>query len=82
MVVYMNGFVHLPDCQPEVRLLPALPEFSRVAGWVYKLPEKIRGAVERYTGRVQFVKEIDKQGEQTGEILGFFFTPRQPKEAA
>lgn len=76
MVMYMKGFVHLPDCRPETRLLPSLPEFNKTAGLVFKLPERLRTVVEKYTGKVQYVKEITVDGEQTGNILGYFFIPK------
>lgn len=77
MVIYMNGFVHLPDCKPETRLLPNLPEFNKTARLVFKLPERLRTAVEKYTGKVQYVGEITKDGEKTGQILGYFFIPKR-----
>lgn len=76
MIAYMNSYVHLPDCQPAVKLLPNLPDFNWWAERVYKLPERARDWIEKYTGKVQYVKEIDKQGEKTGKVLGYFFFPK------
>lgn len=76
MVMYMRGFVHLPDCKPETRLLPSLPDFNRTAGLVFRLPERLRAVVEKYTGKVQYVKEITAEGKQTEKILGYFFIPK------
>lgn len=73
MVKYMNGYIHLANCAPGTRLLSELPAFSRSAEFVFHLPDKLRSFVERMTGVVQYVKEIDTQGKETGEIVGYFF---------
>lgn len=73
MVRYMNGFIHLVDCAPETRLLAEPPKFDNMAGYVYKLPERLRALVEKRTGKVQRVDEIDAEGRETGKTLGYFF---------
>lgn len=73
MVKYMNGYIHLANCAPGTRLLSELPEFSKSAEFVFRLPGKVRSFVERITGVVQYVKEIDTQGQETGRIVGYFF---------
>lgn len=73
MVQYMNGHVHLENCTPGTRLLTELPAFSKAAEFVYNLPKKLRAIIERMTGPVQYVKEIDTKGEETGNIVGYFF---------
>lgn len=73
MIQYMNSFVHLQDCNPNLKLLPQMPEFDRMAGVVFKLPAKLRAFVEKRTGIAQQVEEIDTQGNKTGKVLGYFF---------
>jgi hypothetical protein len=73
MIQYMNGFVHLEECNPKTRLLPDLPKFDRMAGIVIKMPEGIRKHVEKVTGLSQAVQEIDGSGNLTGRVLGHFF---------
>lgn len=73
MVKHGNSYVHTEDCTPGTRLLSELPAFSKSAKFVYSLPVKLRDFVERFTGKVQYVKEIDTRGEETGNIIGYFF---------
>lgn len=73
MVQYMNGFIHLQDCDPKTRFLPAPPQFSLPARIVNSLPKSIRARIEATTGTVQQVREIDRDGIETGKILGYFF---------
>lgn len=73
MVRYMNGFVHLQDCMPGTKLLALPPAFSKLAEYVYKLPVRVRAAVENRTGKAQRVDEIDAEGQETGKVLGYFF---------
>lgn len=73
MVKYMNGFIHLEDCMPGTRLLSQPPKFSKLAEYVFKLPEKVRARVEKSLGKVQRVDEIDADGKETGKTLGYFF---------
>lgn len=73
MVHYHSGFVHLVDCAPETRLLQEPPRFNPLAGFVFKLHPRVRGIVERLTGRADQVLEIDQFGNATGKILGYFF---------
>lgn len=80
MVHYGSGFVHLADCTPGTRLLPTLPAFSKRAAFIFRLPRRVRALVEKSTGRVQEVREIDDKGNDTGKILGYFFLPPAKKE--
>lgn len=73
MVKYLNGYIHLKDCAPGVRLLTEVPKYSRTAKFVFKLPEKLRGVVEKHTGVVQMVHELTPEGQETGQIQGYFF---------
>lgn len=78
MVQYMNGYIHLQDCAPDVNLLREPPAYSRWAGWVYGLPKGLRAQVCRLTGYPQQVREIDEKGQETGKIIGYFFVKGQP----
>jgi hypothetical protein len=73
MVRYRNGFVHLADCNPGTRLLQEVPTFSLFAKVVHNLNPKVRGLIERLTGRADQVLEIDEKGDKTGKVLGYFF---------
>ena len=73
MVRYMNGFIHLEDCMPGTKLLAQPPKFSKLAGYVFNLPENLREQIEKRTGKAQKVEEIDAQGKETGKTLGYFF---------
>jgi hypothetical protein len=73
MIMYMNGFVHLPDCTPEKRLLPSIPPSDRRARFVYRLKEgKLKEWLEKQWGKVQVVWDITDGGEKKG-ILSYFF---------
>jgi hypothetical protein len=74
MVRYMNGYIHVQECAPEVKLLREIPKYSRLAEWVYRLPEKARSVIEKRTGIVQMVHELTPGGEETGAIQGYFFS--------
>ena len=73
MVRYRNGYVHIIECAPETKLLTEAPKFSRVAKHVYKLPAKVRALIEKKTGQAKQLQEIDSEGVQTGNVLGYFF---------
>lgn len=77
MVRYRNSYVHLTNCAPETKLLQEIPEFSRLAGLVYKVNPRVRGMIERFTGRADEVLEIDDAGNKTGKVLGYFFYRRE-----
>lgn len=81
MVQYMNGFVHLIDCDPKTRLLPEIPAFNLLAGVVFHLPEGVRTVIEKVAGHAQAVEEIDVAGNKTGKVLGYFFMKMQPQGA-
>lgn len=75
MVQFNQGFAHLVNCRPDMVVMTQPPgEFSVWAERVYKLPTWIRGKVEKFTGIVRRVDEIDPQGKETGKTLGFIFT--------
>jgi len=74
MIQYMNVYAHLPDCKPDTILLPLLPEFNWFAGIVFRLKDgKIKKSLEQRFGLAQAVMDIDKEGKQTGKVLGYFF---------
>lgn len=73
MVQYMNGFVHLTDCNPNTRLLPQIPNFNILAGVVFRMPTGLRAGIEKVFGHAQAVEEIDQEGKKTGKVLGYFF---------
>ena len=73
MVQYMNGYIHLIDCQPETKLMAEPPKFSKIAQIVYNLPERVRKYIEPRTGAAKEVQEIDPNGKPTGKVLGHFF---------
>jgi hypothetical protein len=74
MVPFNQGYLHLVDCVPGTRVLAEPPaNFSRWAGWVYRMPEPLRERVERLTGAAKRIDEIDAQGKETGRTLGFIF---------
>lgn len=73
MVHYRNGYVHRENCSPQVKFLQDVPRFSPFARLVFGLHPRVRGLVERMTGRADQVLEIDEKGEKTGKTLGYFF---------
>jgi hypothetical protein len=73
MIRYRSGFVHMQECKPGTKLLTQIPKMSIVAKVVYKLPAKLRALIEKRTGQVKELQEIDVNGVQTGKILGHFF---------
>lgn len=73
MVRYRNGFVHMQECAPETKLMTEIPPLSNAARLVYKLPPKLRALIEKRTGEVKELQEIDKEGKPTGVVLGHFF---------
>jgi hypothetical protein len=81
MVRYNNGFVHLVDCVPGTRLLTVPPTFSQRARFVFGLPKTIRKNIEKRSGPVQEVREIDEAGKETGKVLGYFFLKKGVQNA-
>jgi hypothetical protein len=81
MVRYNNGFIHLVDCVPGTRFLTVPPAFSRRARFVFGLPEAIRKNIEKRSGPVQEVREIDEVGKETGKVLGYFFLKKGVQNA-
>jgi len=73
MVYHMDGYQHLADCAPDVRLLNEFPKYSRFAEFVYHLWPPVRSWLEKRTGIVQYVEETDVEGAKTGVIQGYFF---------
>lgn len=73
MIRFNEGYVHLADCAPSVRLLATPPEFSRLAKIVRAAPKWLSAIIEKRLGRVQEVREIDGEGKETGKTLGYFF---------
>lgn len=77
MVQYINGYIHLNDCAPEVNLLRTPPKYNAIAGIVYNLPKKLRSQVVKLTGVPQQVQEITPDGTETGKVAGYFFLKRK-----
>lgn len=73
MVKYLNGYVHVQECAPDVQLLTDIPKYSKFAKFVYRLPESVRSWVEKRTGVVQIVHGLRPDGHETGAIEGYFF---------
>lgn len=73
MVKFNNGYIHLADCAPEVKLLAVPPKFSKWAEIVFGLPPMLRGLIEPKTGAAKQINEIDAEGKDTGKVLGYFF---------
>jgi len=73
MVKYQNAFVHLEDCSPGVVTLAEPPEYSKIAGIIYKLPKWAKSIIEKYSGTVMNVDEVSPDGKRTGVTLGYFF---------
>lgn len=73
MVKHNTSFIHAEDCVPGVLLLNELPENSRLAEFVFKLPPSIRKVIERFSGQADQVQEIDEKGKKTGKVLAYFW---------
>lgn len=73
MVAYGKGFVHTVDCNPARRLLAYSPVYSEWARRVYNMPVRLRGLIQKFTGVIIEVNEVDKDGQETGRILGYYF---------
>jgi len=74
MVPFNNGFIHLIECMPGVKLMTQAPEhFSRMAKLVYRLPPWARRGIEKRTGVARQIDEIDPEGRETGKTLGYIF---------
>jgi len=73
MVACQNGFIHTFDCAPGTVVLSQEPKYNKMAARVFKLPTKIRKVIEKRMGEVKEIAEIDASGNQTGNILGYFF---------
>lgn len=74
MVPFNQGVVHLIDCMPGTKLMAQPPSnFSKMAKLVYGLSEGIRNVIEKRTGVVKRIDEIDLHGKETGKTLGFIF---------
>lgn len=73
MVKYLNGYVHVQECAPDVKLLTQIPKYSNFAKFVFKLPERLRTLIEKRTGVVQIVHGLTPEGQETGQIEGYFF---------
>lgn len=73
MVLWHNAFLHTPDCDPTIRTPINPPEFSKLAGWIYKRKGFIRDTLEKVYGKVMAVEEVTPDGTLTGTILGYYF---------
>lgn len=82
MIQFHQGYVHLHECSPGTKLMTEAPAFSKAAKYIYKLPERLRTPIERYTGSARMVREVDPQGNDTGVVLGYFFYKNGGSHAA
>lgn len=73
MIKFQNGYVHMEECAPEKTFVTEVPKFSKMAKFIFGLPEKMRTAMEKRYGTVKEVQEIDGHGQPTGKILGYVF---------
>lgn len=74
MVQFNQGFIHLHECMPGTQVLAEPPKnFSPLAGLIYQLPAGLRKVIEKRTGAVKRVDEIDLHGKPTGKTLGYIF---------
>lgn len=73
MVVYGNGYIHLVDCMPEIKMLSAKPKYSNFAKLVHGLPAWMKKCIEKNTGIAKKVRDVDQDGQETGKVLGYFF---------
>lgn len=79
MMVRMNdAFTHSFDCTPGTTTLTAVPAFSKIATWVFKMKDgRLKEFIQGFTGVAAEVKEVTPEGERTGVILGHFFHQRK-----
>lgn len=68
-----NSYIHAVDCQPGTHIIMTPQKYTRTAEFVSKLPEALRKAIEKRTGKATAMKEIEPDGTETGKILGYFF---------
>lgn len=81
MVKFMNGFIHLEDCNPGTIVMVEPPPYSKLARLAFGMGEKnpLRKMIENRNGRAEEVHEIDEDGKKTGKILGHVFYKEQVK---
>lgn len=79
MTKWLDAFVHIEDCTPGVQLLNEEPEYSHLAAVIYKLPVWARIKIEKFTGQVMTVDEVQPDGKRTGKVLGCFFMKGRKK---
>jgi len=73
VVTFQNGFVHTHNCNPDAVTLEKLPEFSKLAKFIYERGDTTKKVMEFIFGEVVIVEEVDLSGKKTGVILGHFF---------
>lgn len=73
MVKYRSGYVCVEECKPDTKLMAEIPPLSKIAQIVFKLPAGVRKIIEKRTGVVKQLQEIDVEGKPTGVIVGHFF---------
>ena len=73
LVACQNGFIHTFDCAPGTVILSQEPKYNKMAARVFKMPPKVRKAIEKKMGEVKEIAEVDVNGKPTGKILGYFF---------
>jgi len=73
MVAYGKGFIHTIDCNPERRLLSSPPIYSEWARRVYNMPMWLRVIIQKISGPIIEVNEVDETGKETGKVLGYYF---------
>lgn len=73
MVRYRSGYVCLEECSPGTKLMTEIPPLKKTAKFVFNLPPKLRARIEKTTGAAKELQEIDAEGKQTGNVVGYFF---------
>lgn len=69
-----DGFIHVADCTPGVKVLNSNPPFSRLAKFAHGLRDgRVKKWFVKNFGIPREVKELLPTGEQTGKILGYVF---------
>jgi hypothetical protein len=70
-----QGFIHVADCTPGVKVLNTPPDFSRLAKFAFSLKDgkPLKKWIIKNIGDPREVKELLPTGEQTGKVLGYAF---------
>ncbi len=74
MVQYGSGFIHLQDCMPQTNLLREPVKYSKLAGWIFHLPVKVRAVVCSVTR--QYPQEVHNITDD--KVIGYYFIHAAP----